>query len=379
MENNKIIISGYSYWESNPDEHLPILVRPEAFDVPIKSQTLCKEKGNEFTVIEFEKPLTKMSSEIFPFIHRPKPGTESEPREWDNTERIKRKIDAITLPDTLVDYLPDSYSTSRGDIAYYKPSILGKYAQRKSLWVIDGVIKFWSERIIDDLGVRLNELTGIKEVPPYFYSNIELKGKLILPEGLEKIGEHSFSGIEELKEIKLPKSLKVIPAYAMSNNRWVIKVNLANVEEFGEFTFSRHVLSKVKFGKKLKKIGEGAFSDRVRGGQPLFEGPEEFVKENGRSLICQDLEIMLPSCNYINLDTSSYNVRKYIVPEGIVRLGAYSGMDCGVLTLPNTLKYINKNAFAKNCYFKIIKLPESLEYIGEEAFLGCKSLTSIIT
>lgn len=42
MENNKIIISGYSYWESNPDEHLPILVRPEAFDVPIKSQTLCE-------------------------------------------------------------------------------------------------------------------------------------------------------------------------------------------------------------------------------------------------------------------------------------------------------------------------------------------------
>lgn len=375
---DNLIIKGYSYWPTDPKKHFPVRIIPEAFDAPIKSLSFIKDKfGKECTVIDFERPLTRMSNRIFAFLpHRSMPDLELE--ESINQEYMSYKIESITLPDTLVDYLPDSYSESYMTYSMERMEllVLGKYSQKECLWVVDGDVKFWSGLLKSKVNANMDSLTGIKSVPPYFYSRVSLEGKLILPEGLECMGHHAFSDISDLNEIKLPKSLKRIAPYAMSNNRWMTKINLANIEEIGEFAFSHNIFRKVKLGRKLKSIGNGAFTKRVRGSHPVFEGPEEFVKEDGKVLISNELMVLLPAWTY-DYSFGFSKTEEYTVPEGITQLGSYSGGESfGTVNLPNTMLSIGKSAFV-NSYLREINLPESLTEIGENAFYCCRNIKTI--
>ena len=74
------------------------------------------------------------------------------------------------------------------------------------------------------------------------------------------------------------------------------------------------------------------------------------------------------------------NLRRVIIPDGIDTIGYGAFRGCEELRealLPNTLKEISKDAFYGCSNLSSIMLPASLQSIGEEAFSGCDGLTSV--
>ena len=77
----------------------------------------------------------------------------------------------------------------------------------------------------------------------------------------------------------------------------------------------------------------------------------------------------------------SHCVGKLIVSEGIVEIDSfafYDGASPNEVVLPNTLRYIRKNAFNGCRWLKELVIPEGCESIGDLAFEGCCGLKRII-
>lgn len=346
-----LIIKGFCFindWGTNPNKapHLPIQVKSDAFDVPIKSQTYVSE--NETLTIEFERPLTAMSH--FIFISKM------------DGKRLDYVIKSITLPDTLVDALDVCSSNKKESIDYTCPAIEGKHAIENTFWAPNGKVIFWSSN--NKISLALAQSTCITSLPDYFSFRHEEK-KILIPEGVDTLGEHCFEGKEYLTEVKLPKSLKRLPKYAFSACRWLSKINLSHIEEIGEFAFSESCFNKVKLGKKLRFIGEGAFTERIRLGDIKFEGNEQFVL-NEYGLICGDVFILC-----------STNHEPYEIPEGISRLGVRSCCQSSVEKFPTTLKEIGDYAFYKHYRTSEVEFPESLEKIGIALFKLNKNIEAV--
>ena len=137
------------------------------------------------------------------------------------------------------------------------------------------------------------------------FSNVE---KLVLPEGLEKIGSYVFYGQNKLKDIIIPSTVKSI----------------------GEAAFSRTSIQKMNVPSGIKKIEHLVFAN------------------------CKELsELTLPS-DLIELSTMAiYNCDKLTK-----------------LDLPNTLEIIGSQALASCDGLKNISLPASLSDIDGNAFSG---------
>lgn len=353
----QLIIQGFSYIKENyntrPDQvpHLPLQVRRDAFDAPIKSQTYDKE--NATLTVEFERPLTAMSHYIFV-------------AELDG-KAPWYAIESITLPDTLnnaLDVNKDEEGKSfRTRIDYTCPVIKGKHSIDNTFWAPDGKLLFWSAN--KDITSVFAQAVGIKSLPDYFGFTIE-GNKLVIPEGVETLGEHCFQGYGGFAQVKLPKSLKRLPKYAFSDCRWLAKINLTHIEEIGDFVLSETVLKTVKLGKKLRFIGEGAFTRPVRLRQPIFEGGEKFVIADGRGLICDNVLVLCPPKDYPDLGTRLY---EFDIPEGVIRIGDNScRLAPTTLTFPSSLREIGNNAFGEYKMCGEVEFPESVEEIGNDLF-----------
>lgn len=72
-------------------------------------------------------------------------------------------------------------------------------------------------------------------------------------------------------------------------------------------------------------------------------------------------------------------IRKVVIEDGVENIGenVFNGCELNSLTIGNTVKRIDKMAFANCTNLKEIVLPKSLEKIGEGAFMGCTSLVNV--
>lgn len=64
-------------------------------------------------------------------------------------------------------------------------------------------------------------------------------------------------------------------------------------------------------------------------------------------------------------------------PVTAIENGAFVSSPFTTVILPDTLEFIDYNAFGNCIYLKEIKLPENLKYLGRSAFINCTSLNSV--
>ena len=114
--------------------------------------------------------------------------------------------------------------------------------------------------------VKFNELrffTGLKKLPEYAFVNCTSLEELILPENLEQIEQGAFANCISLKTVKMPKNhtLKFIEDSAFANTGLVSVVIPDGVEVIGECAFADcEYLESVVIPPSVKKIERGAFS-----------------------------------------------------------------------------------------------------------------------
>ena len=149
------------------------------------------------------------------------------------------------------------------------------------------------------------------------YINGELlQGKLVIPEGVEKIGIFAFLGCKSLTSVTIPDS----------------------VTSIGDGAFSGcSSLTSVTIGNGVTSIGDGAFSD--------CDGLTSVAIGNGVTNICE------------------------------YAFGGCSGLTS--ITIPDSVKSIGDRAFDRCSGLTSITIPDSVTSIGQEAFSWCSGLTSI--
>lgn len=114
--------------------------------------------------------------------------------------------------------------------------------------------------------VKFNELrffTGLKKLPEYAFVNCTSLEELILPDNLEQIEQGAFANCISLKTVKMPKNhtLKFIEDSAFANTGLVSVVIPNGVEVIGECAFADcKYLESVVIPPSVKKIERGAFS-----------------------------------------------------------------------------------------------------------------------
>ncbi|MBR1869609.1 MAG: leucine-rich repeat protein [Bacteroidales bacterium] len=210
---------------------------------------------------------------------------------------------------------------------------------------------------------RLKEVTfaeGTKKVPAYILASYNLSSsveKVILPEGVEEIGDYAFYYCRELSEITLPKTLKTIGDEAFDFCGTLVEIDLPNgLTKIGYKAFTSTGIKHVKIPNTL------AICRRSR-----YYGP--FGSTNS----LEEVEFE-PGIKKIpgNVLRNCFSVTKVSLPTGVEEIGDYAFSDCTNLqdiNIPGSVKSIGDEAFSYCRNLEYISLPRNLKSIGYEAFM----------
>lgn len=238
--------------------------------------------------------------------------------------------------------------------------------------------------------------------------------KIVIEDGVTRIGNNAFDSMANLKEVTIADSVKTIGESAFQNNAALESLDMGNgVEEIGQNGFRKCTsLTDISMPDSIRSIGKEAFLDTA------------FVDAQiGKDIVICD-NVVLGN----NLEEFSAE-NPCVIPEGITCIAdhAFEGSEIDVLELPESLRYIGKYAFSGDGYndsnkkadvldlknvisidngafrywdyiksvdlskvtylgssafywcdlLTSVKMAENMDYIGEDVFVSCKKLETI--
>lgn len=182
---------------------------------------------------------------------------------------------------------------------------------------------------------------GRTEIGGHEFFNQKIE-KVIIPEGVTKIGYWAFGGCKTLREIVLPTSLVSIAREA----------------------FAMCPLNSITFTDgcpKLKEIYIGSFSHN-----------------------CPWLRQQLKGNEFISFHKTLFMHRSgnksVVIPEGFDTIGEHAFCEDVMeeVVIPEGVKTIGRQAFSLCSKLKSMELPKSVETVEDYAFFRCDALTQIV-
>ncbi|MBQ3130329.1 MAG: leucine-rich repeat protein [Bacteroidaceae bacterium] len=250
--------------------------------------------------------------------------------------------------------------------------------------------------------------TSLRRIGDYALRSYNLS-TLLLPEGLEEIGEEAFYNNQQLTKVTLNEKLKEVGRYAFRGCSQLALVNYNAINLQATDLFSNCTsLEKVNVGAKVRILPEGIFkgcenlaivkfAERTDDtpfmlGDYVFSGcgnltsldlPATTTKIGGYAFSgCSRLSTLnLPSTTTEIGEyafSECYNIQNFIVPEQVTVLnkGVFEGcLTLFNIVLPDGLKIIGDEAFSDCQYLNTPELPEGLDSIGKAAFYRCYCFT----
>lgn len=211
--------------------------------------------------------------------------------------------------------------------------------------------------------------------------------RIILPEGLEEIGEGAFCYAIDHEDVNFPISLKAIRRRCFSD---CISLNVnplvipEGVEEIGYMAFvnCKSLTGKVVLPTTLKRINGGAFFSTKITECNFPDGLEEIGDAAFYATRLQ--EAILPnSCQSFQGSDHfalNYELEKVRFPEGLKIIPESFVDNCIKLTefiMPNSIEEIGDRAFWQCGKLQELKLSSNLKSIGLEGLYYCKGLETI--
>ncbi len=218
-------------------------------------------------------------------------------------------------------------------------------------------------------------------------NSVHSKGslKIVIPDGVKKIGKYAFDFNYALESVIMADSVKTIEKGAFSCCYKLKSIKFGKgIETIGDnaFYYSHSLESELDFPDSLKKIGTYAFfgcgvSSIVIGknvesiGKNAFNGCERLTELTFGGGIGEIGESAFHCCKA--LETVNFS-------EGLKTIGKCAFYGCEKLKSPgfkNGLETIGESAFACCDSLQSIEIPDSVRYLGAEAFAYCEKLCSV--
>ena len=319
-------------------------------------------------------------------------------------------VESLTAGRTTLLYNTQGEETE-GNIQTVVPSMNDYYAEKFE--IIKGeLLLYASSQLEYDIAVGL----GIK-VSPYIIidgvlisanQNLDLQttdGVVTLPERVTEIGAGAFSGVEGLKEIIIPGTVKVIQADAFSYNYDIEKVTIQDgVESIGDNAFRGcEKIKEIDIPDSVVSIGYNAFRDctnltniKLSNNIKELKTQTFYGTENLKEIELHD------NLEYIGGKVFAYSGLTTInIPESVMFIEASALSDCDYLynvTVDENNKYIKvendilyttnePNKYGKESYLILalaknenkttITIPEGIKYIDKESLNWCYNAQTI--
>lgn len=255
---------------------------------------------------------------------------------------------------------------------------------------------------------------GIKRIGPKGYAmrgvfqNVfnEKIESVVIPKGVEVIGDSSFSGCKHLKSVTLPSTLKDIGPNAFSGCKELEELHLpqglATIDGAAFWNCER--LKTVHLPASLTKLGNQAFSwckslTEVTGLRPellaedgIFSNCEAMADEQGFVIVEHVLygyhgkaaEVTIPDTVERIGNTIFYNNETVVsvhIPDSVKTLHNGMFLCCKALTsvrLPAGITELSCNLFKQCTALTRFEVPAGVTKIGDYAFSGCTNLTEVV-
>ncbi len=212
---------------------------------------------------------------------------------------------------------------------------------------------------------------GVKRIGEMAFFECGELSSVVLPGSLESIGEGAFYRCA-LRKVKIPASVSVIPANCFAQCQWMTEVEIPEgVTEIREDAFYNSSLKKISLPASVTEIDPTAFSKlqyltsfTVSPENPVYSGWENCL------LMGDTLVVALGKIT-----------GKMTLPEGVRVIGenAFSSQKgLKAVVLPSTLEEIESGAFYGCENLGDIKIPEGVTHLGGRAFYGCAAMTEVI-
>ncbi len=218
-------------------------------------------------------------------------------------------------------------------------------------------------------------IAGTGEMPDYSYtatpwfSFCPYITKVVVEEGVTRIGRFAFHLCEAMTSISLPESLRSIGDFAIRDCISLTSVTIpAGVTEIGEyFLIDDAALEKIE----------------VAYGNPNYKVVNNCLIDADGVIIAAANHAVIPTTGVWKIGAYSFTrlnaLTELTIPDNITEIGrwAFAETELTSIVIPDSVTVIAPYTFYK-CYgLKSVVLPDTLTEIGEQAFSACDGLTSL--
>lgn len=238
---------------------------------------------------------------------------------------------------------------------------------------------------------KLKEIDGFA-----FYSCQNLTGSIIIPEGVVALNGSTFEQCKSINGIlSLPSTLKYLgsPESPYGRDFWNCKfvcqlVLPEGLEFIGERTFNDcdGLYGELRFPENVSFIGEAAFAGckDLKGSLTIPQKVALIEKEafcncgfNGTLILHDGIKSIGPGAFSNTPFKGELNLPKSLE---VINDDSFSYCDfSGTLSLPNSILQIGNKAFCGNWRLMgVVEMPDELLSIGESAFQDCRMLEGVI-
>ena len=256
------------------------------------------------------------------------------------------------------------------------------------------------------------------------FSNCQNLANIALPKNLTEISTDMFSGCTSLVSIELPAFISTIKEGAFRGCTGLVSFKIPeDVATIGERAFAGCTgLESIRIPRSVTTIENNAFSDCLSLATVTYVGTAEQwnnVQINSGNnylldadIICTDGPVVIDSgtCGELLIwtltedgvltisgegamdqfeDTNlpgaapwvrhSDQIRSLVIGNGITSIGswAFSGLQIKDIMIPDSVTYIDRNAFAQCSALTNLIIPENVVTIGDQAFSNCSALKNV--
>ncbi len=212
--------------------------------------------------------------------------------------------------------------------------------------------------------------------------------RIILPEGVEEIGEMAFEAASDLEMVNIPSSIKKLGEYCFGNcsslgiDSLVLPEGLELIDE-GAFTYCSSLNGEVALPSTLKQIGDYAFYLSAISGVTFNDGLESLGGHAFSGCNLKSVELPNSCVNFGDGSQFSTNLELgYIhLPEAMTEIPFGLAKGCILLkeiNIPDNVTVINHDAFLSCEQLQSLELPEGLKSVYYNAFSGLKSIEEMV-